>query len=230
MQDEFQELVPGSIWVKERSLWFSGVRLRARTTVVRLDDGRLLIHSPSEPDSACRAALDRLGEVSWIVIPNRFHHLQAPATKAAYPRAEVLGPGSAKARNALVSLDRTIDDPHLASSLPGFRLVHLDGVPFLDETLLFHEPTGTLIGADLMMCGCASDHWTWRWSSRLFGQYERHRAPPDVRWNTRGSEALRRSFDQLDKLPVARVLVAHSAPVVDRPLEQLREAWRFALP
>lgn len=34
----FDVVVPDAIWVSERPIWFSGVRLRARTTVVRLSD------------------------------------------------------------------------------------------------------------------------------------------------------------------------------------------------
>ena len=36
----FEVVVPDSIWVTERPIWFSGVRLRSRTTVVRLSDTR----------------------------------------------------------------------------------------------------------------------------------------------------------------------------------------------
>ena len=32
-------VVEDRIWTLDRPVWFSGVRLRARTTVVRLDDG-----------------------------------------------------------------------------------------------------------------------------------------------------------------------------------------------
>jgi hypothetical protein len=32
----FEVVVPDSIWVTERPVWFGGVRLRSRTTVVRL--------------------------------------------------------------------------------------------------------------------------------------------------------------------------------------------------
>src|SRR5678815_6137119 len=80
-----QELSPGGIWIGERKLWFSGVRLRSRMTVVRLADGRLWVHSASEPTPELCVELDRLGPVSWVVVPNRFHHIHAAAMKARYP-------------------------------------------------------------------------------------------------------------------------------------------------
>jgi hypothetical protein len=72
------------------------------------------------------------------------------------------------------------------------------------------------------------DHWTWRWVSRVLGQYQRYKAPPDVRWNTRAGPLVRQSLEQIAALPLERILVAHSDPIEDRPLERLEEAWRFA--
>lgn len=221
------ELTPGGTWVGERQLWFSGVRLRSRMTVIRLADGKLWVHSASEPTPALCDELDSLGPIGWVVVPNRYHHLHAAAMKARYPKARVIAPPSARSRNVSVPLDVAIDDERLPSLVPELLPVALDGVPFLDETLFFHGKTRTLIGADLMMCGCPRDHWTWRWASRVCGQYRRYKVPPDVRWHTRKNASVRQSLEQIAKLPLERILVAHSDPIEDRPLEQLEEAWQF---
>jgi hypothetical protein len=221
------ELSPAGIWIGERKLWFGGVRLRSRMTVIRLADGRLWVHSASEPTPELCAELDRLGQVSWLVVPNRWHHIHAAAMKARYPDAQVIGPASAKLRNKSVALDVAIDDERLPSLVPELSPVALRGVPFLDETLFYHAKTRTLIGADLMMCGCPADHWTWRWASRVCGQYQRYKANPDVRWHTRAGPIVRQSLEEIAKLPLLRILVAHSDPIEDRPVEQLEEAWRF---
>jgi hypothetical protein len=223
------ELDPGGIWITERPVWFQGVKLRSRMTVVKLSDGKLWIHSAGEPTAELCAELDRLGEVGWVVVPNRYHHIHAPAMKARYPGARVIGPASAKLRNEELGIDVAIDDAKLASLIPDMTGVALRGVPFLDETLFFHTKTRTLIGTDVMMCGCAKDHWTWRWASRVWRQYERYKVPPDVWWNTRhGGPLVRESIDELAKLPVERILVAHSDPITERPIAQLEDAWRFA--
>lgn len=224
---DLKELSPGGIWISERKLWFGGVCLRSRMTVIRLAGGKLWVHSASEPTPELCAALDRLGQVGWVVVPNRWHHIHAAAMKARYPEAQVIGPASAKLRNKSLALDVAIDDARLPSLVPELAPVALRGVPFLDETLFFHTKSGTLIGADLMMCGCPTDHWSWRWVSRVLGQYQRYKAPPDVRWNTRGGPLVRQSLEELSRLPLERILVAHSDPVEDRPIKQLEEAWRF---
>lgn len=226
----FEAVVPDSIWVAERPVWFGGVRLRARTTVVRLDGGALWVHSPCTPSDEVCAALDALGEVRWLVVPNRFHHLQTPATAARYPNAVTVGPKSAEARNPQLRLSMGIEDPAYVRATGELTSVPLSGVPFLDETVFFHAASGSLIAADLLICACAHDHWTWRMAARIWGRYEKVKTPPDVQWKTRASAALAESLARMRELPVERILVAHADPITDRPLQQLAEAWEFAVP
>jgi len=225
----FEVVVPDSIWVTERPIWFGGVRLRSRTTVVRLPGDGLWVHSPCTPTDEVCAALDALGEVRWIVVPNRFHHLQTPATAARYPNALVVGPKSAESRNPHVSLTMGTDDPAYIRSTPELISIQLRGVPFLDETVFFHPASGSLIAADLLLSACAHDHWTWRMAARIFGRYGKVRTPPDVRMHTRASTAVAESIAQMRALPLQRILVAHADPITDRPVQQLAEAWNFAI-
>jgi len=225
----FEVVVPDSIWVSERPIWFSGVRLRSRTTVVRLSGGALWVHSPCSPSDDVCAALDALGEVRWIVVPNRFHHLQAPATAARYPNAVVVGPKSAEARNPHISLTMGTDDPAFIRATPELTSIQLKGVPFLDETVFFHPTSGSLIAADLLMSACAHDHWTWRIAARIWGRYGKVGTPPDVRMHTRASTAVAVSIAQMRALPLQRILVAHADPITERPVQQLAEAWDFAI-
>jgi hypothetical protein len=224
----FEVVVPDSIWVSERPVWFGGVRLRARTTVVRLAGGALWVHSPCAPTDAVCAALDALGEVRWIVVPNRFHHLEAPATAARYPNALVVGPESVQSRNPHVRLSMGTDDPAYLRAVPELSSIQLAGVPFLDETVFFHPASGSLIAADLLISACPHDHWTWRIAARIFGRYEKVRTPPDVRTHTRPNAAVAQSIAQMRALPLQRILMAHADPITDRPVEQLAEAWHFA--
>jgi len=81
-------VVDDKIWTLDRPVWFGGVRLRARTTVLRLDDGSLLLYSPAPPTDALVEQLRALGLVRWLVVPNCFHHLGTPAAAACFPEAQ----------------------------------------------------------------------------------------------------------------------------------------------
>lgn len=197
---------------------------------MRLRGEALWVHSPGKPTEDVCAALDALGEVRFIVVPNRYHHLEAPATAIRYPNALVVGPKSAEARNSRLKVTMGPEEPAYLSATPELLPVALGGVPFLDETVFFHLPSGSLIGADLLISACARDHFTWRLAARIWGRYEKNKTPPDVRAHTRPTEEAALSLSQISALPVERILVAHADPITERPLQQLREAWAFAIP
>jgi hypothetical protein len=227
-QPVLSEIAAGWIWASERPVWFSGVRLRARTSVIRLDDGRLLVHSPAPPSDAWLKQVTELGRVSWLVVPNCFHHLGTPAAAAAFPDAKIVAPRSVAAKNPALRIDVEIQEPKLfAEAVPEVLLLPLEGVPFLDETLLYHRPTETLFGADAVLQADENDHWTWRIAARLTGCFKRARVPPDVRKKIVHKEAASRSLQALQTLPIRRIVVCHGNVIDEAPLEKLLEAWRL---
>lgn len=220
-------VVEDRIWTLDRPVWFSGVRLRTRTTVVRLDDGGLLLHGPAPPTDALAEQLRALGPVRWLVVPNSFHHLGTPAAAARFPEAKVVGPASALAKNQALRLDVDLRDPAFEAQLPELERLPLDGVPFLDETVLFHRPTQTLLGVDLVLCADARDHWTWRWAARVVGCYDRLRVPPDVKKKIPDKAAAARSVQAMLARPAKRLVVAHADIVEDGWRDRLAQAWRL---
>ena len=220
-------IVPDRIWAMERPVWFSGVRLRARTTVVRLDDGGLLLHSPAPPTDALTAELRALGPVRWLVIPNQIHHLGTPPAAAGFPDARVIGPASAAAKNPALRIDVDIADGAFGAQLPEVEALPLAGVPFLDETVLYHRPTRTLLGADVVLTADADDHWTWRWGARVTGCYQRVRVPPDVKKKVADKAAAARAVRAMLDRPAQRLIVAHAAVMTDGWRDHFAHAWRL---
>lgn len=224
-----QEIVPDQIWCSERQVWFSGVKLRARSTVVRLSNGALLLHSPPVPTEELLAQWKTLGEVRYIAVPNCFHHLGVPAAAALFPNAKVIGPASAIAHNNKLSLHFSWRDPWFAQQVAELEVHPLEGFSFLDETLLFHRKSGSLIGADIVMSATEQDHFSWRWVARITGGYKTVRVPPDVRLKAKANPALASSIRRLAALPSKRLMVAHTDPIEHEPGKQLLAAWRFAV-
>jgi hypothetical protein len=80
-------------------------------TVARLRDGRLLLHSAIALDEAGMAALEALGEPSFLVVPSGYHRMDAPRYKARYPNIEVLCPrGSRRRVEQVLAVDRCFED------------------------------------------------------------------------------------------------------------------------
>jgi hypothetical protein len=49
-------------------------------------------------DEPRMAALEALGAPTWLVVPNGYHRLDAPAYKRRYPQLQVVAPEGAAAR------------------------------------------------------------------------------------------------------------------------------------
>jgi hypothetical protein len=220
-------VVADRIWCLERPVWFSGARLRARTTVVRLDDGSLLLHTPAPPTDALAEELRALGAVRWLVVPNCWHHLGAPAAAARFPEARLVAPASALRRNPLLRLDLDLHDGEFGKLVPEFDALPLAGVPFWDETVLYHRPTRTLLGADIVCSAGVNDHFTWRFGARLTGCYERVRVPPDARKKLPDKVATARSLRAMLQRPVERLIIGHGDIIEARCLDHLAHAWRL---
>jgi hypothetical protein len=220
-------VVDDRIWTLDRTLWFSGVRLRARTTVVRLDDGGLLLHTPAPPSDALAEQLRALGPVRWLVVPNRWHHLGTPAAAAYFPEAKVVGPASALERNKALRLHLDIHDAQFGEQVPELEALPLLGAPFWDETVLYHRPTQTLLGADIVLCAGPNDHWTFRCAARITGCYERVRVPPDGRKKIPDKTAAARSLRAMLERPAQRLIVGHADVMEEGCRERLAQAWRL---
>src|SRR6188768_2852918 len=220
-------VVADRIWCLERPVWFSGARLRARTTVVRLDDGSLLLHTPAPPTDALAKELRALGPVRWLVVPNCWHHLGAPPAAAHFREATLVGPASALHRNPQLKLDLRLEDGQFGKLVPELELLPLAGVPFWDETVLYHRPTQTLLGADIVCSAGRNDHFSWRLGARLFGCYERVRVPPDARKKLQDKDATARSLRAMTQLPAERLIIGHGDIIDEGWRDRLADAWRM---
>jgi hypothetical protein len=227
LETALTNVVADRIWSLERPVWFGGVRLRARTTVLRLDDGSVLLHTPAPPTEALAEELCALGPVKWLVVPNCWHHLGAPAAAARFREARLVGPASALRRNQELRLDLDLHDGEFGKLVPELEALPLAGVPFWDETVLYHRPTHTLLGADIVCSAGARDHFTWRLGARLTGCYERIRVPPDARKRLTDKALAARSLRAMLERPAERLIIGHGDVIEADFRAHLARAWKL---
>jgi len=125
----------------------AGVTLPIRMVVVRLPDGSLALVSPIPMDEALAAEVAALGPVRFLVGPNLLHHLSLGPARERFPDAALYGaPGLADKRSDL-SFAGTIADAPWGAALG----VHpVAGAPRINEVVLHHPASGTLILTDLL--------------------------------------------------------------------------------
>ena len=217
------------VWSFKHHLRVGGlIPLGTRTTIVRIDDGALLLHSPGPLSDAQHSQIQQLGTVSTIVSPNLEHTLFLDAAAQRYPEAQLwTAPGCSTALpRAAQTLDNIVDPPWKNT----LRAFAVDGMPKLMETVFLHVVSKTLIITDLsfnirdagfwdrMLLGLTGAHGKFG-PSRLLRSYYLQEA-----------DALRRSLDIILEQDFDRVIPAHGEVVEAGAHEGLRQAFAFLKP
>ena len=121
------------------------MQLKRTMVVVRLSDGRLLLHSAiamAEPDMM---QLEELGQPSFLIVPSAYHRLDAARYKDRYPEIEVLCPsGGQSGVEKVVAVDRCYEDcPEFIPGDDAVRLTYYDeGGPHIEGILLVRSSDG----------------------------------------------------------------------------------------
>ena len=137
------------VWTASTPIRFAGVWFPHVMTVVRLPDGSLLAHSPCRLTPQVATDLRALGAVKNIVAPNWFHDLYLREYREAFRRATIWGPKFLQRIKGKNLIDKSLDGSTPWAHVMPHYVVR--GSLTFNETLFFHEPTQTLIVADLLM-------------------------------------------------------------------------------
>ena len=112
-------------------------------TVVRLSTGALVVHSAIALAEDAQRQLEALGTPTWLLVPNGYHRLDAPAYKKRYPALRVLCPrGSRAAVQQKVPVDGTYEDFPADDAL---QLETLHGVAEVEGALRVRSRDGTSV-------------------------------------------------------------------------------------
>lgn len=212
------------VWIDTERVRILGTRLTATMTGLRLGDGSLLLYSPLALTPARQAAVEAIGTVAHLYAPNLFHHLHVGDWAEAFPSARLHAPeGLAKKRP-----DLRVDRVHGTSPEPAFEGVvdeiRIEGFR-LDESVLFHRPSQTLVVADLVHNVGRPGHAWSKLYTRAMGFYDRVALSRMIRWTGFSDRAAaRRSVDAVLALPFERLVFGHGTPLEHGSKEALAAA------
>lgn len=207
-----------------------GIVFPCRMLIVRLSDGRLWLHSPVELSDAVVDAINDLGEVAFLVAPNKMHHLFLKDAMARFPNAEVYGaPGLADKRDDL-RFDATIPASTPEAWRSDLDLMAIDGLPDLNEVVFLHKPSRTLIVTDLIFNMKTPHNWQTWLVHTLAGVRGRFAQSRLLRVMTRDRQAAGDSVARLlSQWEFERVVVAHGDVVEESAQAQVRDALSWML-
>jgi hypothetical protein len=178
--------------------------------VVLLPGGRLLLYSPVWLTPQVSSELERLGEVAYILSPNKIHNQTLRAYAQAYPEAEIHVPPGLINRCPELRVSGTLGDEAPPAWRDQMDQALTSGNVFFSETVLLHRPSGTLLVGDLVenfdestasVLGRAVAH--------LVGVGRQPVASPEFRLYTHDSEAAARTFERIVSWDFDKIFLCH---------------------
>jgi hypothetical protein len=121
-----------------------GVDFGRNVTLLRLRDGRLVVHSTARFTPEDVAAIRRFGEPAWLLDATRMHDTFAREARLALPAIPYLAPGSLKSIPTIPLLPPPLD------WTGEIEVLKIDGLRKIDEHAFFHRASRTLLLADLL--------------------------------------------------------------------------------
>jgi hypothetical protein len=217
------------LWVAGSPLRFLGLEMGARMTVMRLPNGKLMLHSPIAADPALVREVQALGPVAYLIAPNKLHHLFVAQWQDTCPDALLyVAPGLDTKRSDL-AIDGVLGDSPHASWKDVIDQVFLGGFSFVNEVAFFHAPSATLILTDLAFnVGPESPPLT-RAFFRLGGTYGRLSPTLLERILVRDRAMFRAALERILEWPFERIVVAHGGVKETGGREELMQGYAWVL-
>jgi len=220
------ESVGEGIWTAALPLKLGLFEMGTRTTIVRLPDGGLFVHSPAKLDPELKAEIDALGPVRLCAAPNKYHHLFVRDWKEAYPDARILAaPGLPEKRRSF-EFDGVLSNEPEEPWRGTLEQRIVDGAPGLGEVVFCHPASGTLLVTDLVM-NIHDGGFATRTFARLIGAHRKLAATRLTRMLIKDRAAARASLDHILAWPFDRILLAHGATVETGGQDALRAAYAW---
>jgi hypothetical protein len=208
------------LFVEESTVRFYGFRVQTRMAAVRLPGRRLFLYSPVSLTAKLLQELEQLGEVSFIVSPNKIHNLTLVEYRAAFPDAMLFVPPGLPERLPALAFDGVLSDELVATWSPDLEFVLIRGNVFFAEALFFHAASRTLLVGDFIERigpGVASS--LARSAARIFGVRSHPMASPEFRYYTLDAEAFEESIAEVLRWPIERVFLCHGNLIEEKGRE-----------
>jgi hypothetical protein len=197
------------LWVADAPLRVGGLDMGTRTTLVRLADGGLFVHSPGPLSDALRAEVEKLGAPRALVAPNLMHHMFLADWARAFPAARLFGPAGIGAKRPGLAFEPALGDAPPAMWAQALDQLQVRGAPRMDEVVFLHRATKTLLLTDLCFNVHAGSTFT-RVFMRANGAWQRFGPSRLMRHVvTRDRAALRASLERILAWDFERVVVTH---------------------
>ena len=232
--NQLVEYVKSQIWILEYPIRYAGLDLFGRMTIVRFDNGDLLIHDPCEINGLIKREIDAIGEVRYIIAPGSYHHLFVTDFQQKYPQAETfLCPGLERKRPD-INFDWILGNrpDHRWENV--FDQVVVQGTKYMWEVAFFHKPSKTLILVDLLEnIGDDFRHPTSLllrfWWKVVYRMWNNPKAAPEYQMGWGKKDIVKKALNRILSWKPERIILAHGELVESNTQSVLTSAWQKVL-
>jgi hypothetical protein len=231
---QLTEYIKDQIWILEYPVRFGGMDLFGRMTIIKLNNGELIIHDPCKIDDAIKERIDDLGEVKFIIAPGNFHHLFVSDFQQHYPKAETfICPGLERKRPD-IRFDGILGNKPDVRWENTLDQVLIQGTRIIWEVSFFHKPSQTLILVDLLEnIGDDYQHqaglYLRFWWKLIFRMWNNPKAAPEYQMGWGKKNIVKIGLHKILSWNAERVILAHGENIESNVNNILRKAWKRVL-
>jgi hypothetical protein len=192
-------------------LRFFGIDFARNVTLLRLGDGRVVIHSTAPFTEKDVRAIQTFGQPAWLVDTTLLHDTFAREGREAFPGLAYLAPDGFTEVSGVATQPLDSPPPDWANEI---EVLRIEGTR-KNEHVFFHRRSRTLVVADLFFSFPAETRgWARFFARRIMG------LPPGLfgvsrffRFLIADKQAFKRSIRKMLEWDFERVVVAHREPL-----------------
>ena len=205
-----------------------------RTTIIRLENGDLIVHDPCKIDDATKEEIDELGKVRYIIAPGSYHYLFVTDFQEKYPNAETfICPGLERKRPD-IRFDWILGNKPDHRWGDAFEQVLVQGTKLMWEVAFYHKSSRTLILVDLLEnigddyrheAGLLLRFW---WKA-IFRMWNNPKPAPEYQMGWGEKDVARKALVKIISWEAERIILSHGELIESNVSEVLRNAWSKVL-
>lgn len=213
-----------NLWTKRYPLTTAGMAMGRNVSVIRLESGKLIIHSTAPFSPGEIADIEAFGEPGWLVDATNFHDTHSRDGVGALPGLPYLVPEGFRAPES-VAIRRLTPPPD--EWRDEVEVIALGGMPRINEHVFYHRRSKALILCDLVF------HLTEnfdRRTRRIFHWFSGSKEPLAntrlFRFFIRDRDAFEKSLRRVLSLDFEILVMGHGEPILGEGREKLRNVFR----
>jgi hypothetical protein len=220
-----------NLWVPAGpTILMCGMPFPTRMVVIRLPDSRLWIWSPIQLTSELRAQIDKLGVPSYVVVPNKMHHLALSEWVRTWPALRLYAPPGLKEKCAGLRFHKALTNDIEPAWHGEIEQVLIRGSVAMTEVVFYHRGSRTCLVGDLIQKHQQPMNWWQRFVMKAGGVYGANGSTPrDWRLTFLNRAQARKSIERVLSWNPEHLVLAHGPDVMGDGAEVLRNSLRWLI-